>query len=154
MKWASQEPVQMIVTKQVTEWSQTLRSLIHQLLFFFDERWRDKERLSPIRQSSLAAENSGPFAATRKERRWETVRPLHVCLLNSPRPRSSTATGYNRINIACCYILASWSYFVGNDLALELFFKYRDWKSCTLGTSLLSGLSCNFTTIVLKKHLV
>lgn len=55
-----------------------------------------------MRQWLLAAEDRGPFAMS----------------------------GYNRIKFAYCYNLASWFYFMGNNLAKELVFKPQvfDWK--------------------------
>lgn len=61
-----------------------------------DVWWQDKEYLSSIRQWWLAAEDRGPFAMSQ---------------------------GYNRIKFAYCYNLASWFYFMGNNLAKELVFK-------------------------------
>lgn len=141
----------MILTKQVTEWSQTLRSWWITFLF----RWKLTRQRTFVPYNTIVPSSRKQRTVCGDAKR-NTVRDRSPSsrLLNSPRPRSSTAAGYNRINIACCYILASWSYFGGNDLALELFFKQHDWKCCTLGTSLVSGLNCNATTIVSKKHLV
>lgn len=75
--------------------------------------------------SSLKSSKNWPVITAQK-RRYTPVRSF-ASLLRLILTRLSTAEVYNRIKFVD-YNLVSWFYFMGNDLAKELFFMYLDTK--------------------------
>lgn len=127
----------MILTKKVTKWSQAL------INYFF------RQRMFSIRQWSLP-EKRKPRQRYGDETafQWQEREDTPVRLLTSLWTRSSTAVGYN-LNKLCLLLQKSWFYFMGEDLAKELFLshKHLTGRSCNLRLNLVSALSCNTTLI-------